>query len=150
MAKEILCQYLTDCINTAVQNCSFPDELKKADVSSIFKQDDPSWKGNYRPISVLSAMSKVYERLIGVQMDSHFATILSHLLSGFRKGYSTQYTLFRAIESWKRCLDTKGIVGTILMDLSKAYDCIHHGLLIAKLEANGLDTCALKLIYTVT
>ncbi len=59
MAKYILCPYLTDCINTAIQNCSFPDELKKADVSSIFKQDDSSWKGNYRPISVLSALSKV-------------------------------------------------------------------------------------------
>ena len=148
MAKDILCPYLTDCINAAIQNCSFPDELKKADVSSIFKQDDSSWKGNYRPISVLSALSKVYERIIGVQMDRHFATILSHLLSGFRQGYSTQHALFRAIESWKRCLDTKGIVGTILMDLSKAYDCIPHDLLIAKLEAYGLDTCALKLVYS--
>ena len=148
MAKEILCPYLSDCINTAVQNCSFPDELKKADVSSIFKLDDPSRKGNYRPISVLSAISKVYERIIGVQMDNHFATILSHLLSGFRQGYSTQHALFRAIESWKRCLDFKGIVGTNLMDLSKAYDCIPHDLLIAKLEAYGLDTCALKLVYS--
>ena len=52
MAKDILCPYQTDCINTAIQNCSFPDELKKADVSSIFEQDDSSWKGNYRPISV--------------------------------------------------------------------------------------------------
>ena len=148
VAKDILCPYLTDCINTAIQNCSFPDELKEADVSSIFKQDDSSWKGNYRPISVLSALSKVYERIIGVQMDSHFATILSHLLSGFRQGYSTQHALFRAIESWKKCLDAKGIVGTILMDLSKAYDCIPHDLLIAKLEAYGLDTCALKLVYS--
>ena len=146
MAKDILCPHLTDCINAAIQNYSFPDELKKTVVSSIFKQDDFSWKGNYRPISVLSALSKVYERIIGVQMDRHFATILSHLLSGFRQGYSTQLSLFRAIKSWKRCLDTKGIVGTILMDLSKAYDSIPHDLLIAKLEAYGLDTCALKLI----
>ena len=148
MAKDILCPYLTDCINTAVQNFSFPDELKRADVSSIFKQDDPSWKGNYRPISVLSAMSTVYERILGVQMDSHFATILSHLLSSFRQGYSTQHAPFCAIESWKRCLDTKGIVGTILMDLSKAYDCIPHDILIVKLEDYGLDTYALMLAYS--
>ena len=139
---------LTDCINAAIQNCSFPDESKKADVSSIFKQDNSSWKGNYRPTSVLSALLKVYERIVGVQMDRHFATILSHLWSGFRQGYSTQYALFRAIKSWERCLDTKGIVGTILMDRSKAYDCIPHDLLIAKLEAYGLDTCALKLVYS--
>ena len=64
MAKDILCPHLTDCINTAVLNCSFPDELKKADVSSISKQDDASWKGNYRPISVLSAMSKIMKELL--------------------------------------------------------------------------------------
>ena len=81
-------------------------------------------------------------------MDSHFAKILSHLLSGFRQGYSTQHALFRAIESWKRCLDSIGIVGTIRMDLSKAYACIPHDLLITKLEAYGFDTCALKLVYS--
>ena len=81
-------------------------------------------------------------------MDRHFDTILSHLLSGFRQGYSTQHALCRVIESWKRCLDTKVIVGTILMDLSKAYDCMPHDLLIAKLEAYRLDTCALKLVYS--
>ena len=64
MAKDILCPYLTDCINAAIQNCSFPDELKKADVSSIFKQDDSSWKGNYRRISVLSALSKFMKELL--------------------------------------------------------------------------------------
>ena len=74
-------------MNTAIQNCSFPDELKEADISSILKQDDSSWKGNYRPISILSALSKVYERIIGVQMESHFATEPPHLLSGFRQGY---------------------------------------------------------------
>ncbi len=68
IAKDILCPYLTDFINAALQSCSFPEELKKADVSSIFKMNDSSFKGNYRPISVLSALSKVYEKMIEVQM----------------------------------------------------------------------------------
>ena len=51
MAKESTCSYLTDCINVAICNRSFPDELNKADVSAIFKKDDPSWKGNGSPIS---------------------------------------------------------------------------------------------------
>ena len=67
-------------------------------------------------------------------MGSFFKPILSSLLSGFREGYSTQHSLVRVIEAWRRCLDSSGIVGTILMDLSKAYDCIPHELLIAKLE----------------
>ena len=137
MVKESICPYLTDCINAAIYNCTFPDELKKADVSAIFRKGIPSCKENYRPISILTAMSKIYERSMGVQMNSYFKGILSALLSGFRKGYSSQHALFRATETWKRCLDNNGIAGTILIDLSKAYDCIPHDLLIAKMEAYG-------------
>ena len=77
-------------------------------------------------------------------MPSYFNTLLSNLLSGFRKDYSTQHALFRIIETWKQCLDSGGVVGTIIMDLSKAYDCIPHDLLIAKLEASGLDRNSLS------
>ena len=67
---------------------------------------------------------------MGVQINSSFNGILSALLSGFRQGYSNQHALFRAAETWKRCFDTNGTAGTILIDLSKAYDCIPHDLLI--------------------
>ena len=148
MAKENICPYLTDCINAAIYNCTFPDELKKADVSAIFKKDDPSCKENCRPISILAAMSKIYERSMGVQMTSYFKGILATLLSGFRQGSSTQRALFRATEAWKRCFDTIGIAGAILIALSKAHDCIPHDLLIAKMEANGFEKNALKLVYS--
>ena len=69
-------------------------------------------------------------------MQSYFSTLLSNLLSVFQKSYSTQHALFRVIESWKQCLDSKGVVATILIGLSKAYNCIP---LISKLEACGLD-----------
>ena len=78
---------------------------------------------------------------------SLFNGILFALLTGFRQGYSTQHALFRATETWKRRLDTNGTAGTILFDLSKAYDCITHDLLIAKSEACWLEKNALKLEY---
>ena len=56
--------------------------------------------------------------------------------------------LIRLIEKWRQCLDASVIVGTILMDLSKAYDCLPHDLLIAKLEAYGLDVNSLRLMYS--
>ena len=74
--------------------------------------------------------------------------MLSPLLSGFRQRYITQHALCRVLESWQKYLDMTGIVGTILMDLSKAYDCIPHDLLIAKLEAYGFNRKALRLIYS--
>ena len=148
MAKESICPYLSDCINAAIYNCTFPDELKKADVSAIFQKGDPGCKGNYRPISILAARSNIYERNMGVQMNSYFNGILSALLSGFRQGYSTQHSLFRATETWKRCLDTNGTAGTILIDLSKAYDSIPHDFFVAKLEAYGFGKKELKLAYS--
>ena len=72
-------------------------------------------------------------------------TRLSSLLSGFRDGYSTQHALFRLIEACRSTLDKKGYVGMALMDLSKAYDCLPHDLLIAKLAAYGFGLKSLKL-----
>ena len=147
-AKEVICPYLTDCINATMDNCCFPDKLKEADVCAIHEKDDTCQKVNYRPISSLSAMSKIFERIMSEQINQFFLGILSSLLSGFRQGYNTQRALFRVVETWKKCLDTSGIAGTILMDLSKACDCIPDDLLIAKLEAYGFKKNALKLVYS--
>ena len=65
-------------------------------------------------------------------------------MCGFQKGHSTQHALFRLIQKWQAELDSGGYVGTILMNLSKAYDCLLHDLLIAKLEAYGLDVGSLN------
>ena len=146
--REIVCPYLTDCINCAIYDCKFPNELKEADLSPLFKNDDSTFKGNFRPISVLPAVSKIYERILKEQISSYFYNKLSEILCGFREGFSTQHALIRLIEKWRQCLDASGIVGTILMDLSKAYDCLPHDLLIAKLEAYGLDVNSLRLMYS--
>ena len=114
----------------------------------ILKNKASYLKSNYRPISVLPSVSKILERIVCDQMQSYFSTLLSNLVSGFRKGYSTQHALFRVIETWKQSLDSRSVVGTFLMDLSKAYDCIPHDLLIAKLKAYGLDRNSLRLMLT--
>ena len=64
-----------------------------------------------------------------------------------REGYSAQHPLIRVIEKWRKCLDNSGIVGTILMNLSKAYECLFHDLLIAKLSAYGFSINSRCLIY---
>ena len=91
-------------------------------------------------------LSKVYERIIYNQLSQHFKQFLNSILCGFRKAHNIQHPLFKLLHSWQRELDSGGFVGTILMDLSKAYDCISHELLIAKLECCGLDKISLKLI----
>ena len=83
LAKEISIP-LTDCINSAILNGKFPPELKMADIIPIFKKDDPFEKANYRPISLLLSLSKVYEKLIYQQLSTFFENKLSPLLCGFR------------------------------------------------------------------
>ena len=90
----------------------------------FFKKGDPSFKRNYRPISVLATLSRIYERNMGVQINNYINGILSPLLSGFRQGYSTQHALFYGTKTWRRCLDINGTAGTILIDFSKASDCV--------------------------
>ena len=103
---------------------------------------------NYRPISILSALSIIFERIISEQINKFMAGMLSPLLPGFQQGYSTQHALFRVVGKWKKHLDMMGIVGTIVINLLKAYDCIPHDLLKAKLEAYGFNRKALRLIYS--
>ena len=98
----------------------------------------------YRPASILSLLSKVYERIIYNQLSQHSEQFLNSILCGFRKAHNTQHLLFKLLHSWQRELDGGGFVCTILMDLSKAYDCISQALLIAKLECYALDEISLK------
>ena len=102
----------------------------------------------YRPISILPSISKIFERLMFHQITSFVENIISPYLCGFRKGYSTQHALLRLMNKLNTSLDMKQKVGLFMMDLSKAFDCISHDLMIAKLSAYGFDKNSLKLIYS--
>ena len=101
-------------------------------------------KKNYRPVSILSLVSKVYERAIFNQLSEYMKNLLNKILCGSRKAHSTQHALFKLLPVWQSEFDNSGNVATILMDLSKAYDCIPHDLLIAKFKAFSLDKISLN------
>ena len=105
--------------NSMNENCSFSESLKKADLSPVFRTGDKTVKKHFRPISALSAMSKVFERLISKQITSFIKPKLSKLLCGFRGGISSQDALIRFVEQCRKILDKSGKVGMVLMDLSK-------------------------------
>ena len=126
--------------NDCVQNGLFPDLLKLMDVTSLHKTDEKTKKKNYRPVSALPTASKVFERLLDEQIIDYMGPYLSSRLCGFRKGYNA---LVRMLEKWTTSLDN---VGAILMDLSKAFDCITNDLLLAKLDAYGFSREALRLV----
>ena len=81
-------------------------------------------------------------------MHAYFDKILSKDHFGFRQVYSSQQCLMVLIEKWKKSLDKGGKCGALLTDLSKAFDCLLHDLLIAKLHAHGFEIDSLRLIYS--
>ena len=105
--------------------------LKLADVTPVFKKGDPQSIKNYRPVSVLPNVSKVFERIILKQILEQMNKYLSQNLCKYRKGFSTQTALTMLLEKWKKILDDNGYAGAVIMDLSKAFDTINHELLIA-------------------
>ena len=88
----------------------------------------------------------MYEKLIYNQLSHYSESFLNNMLCGFRKTHSTQHALFKLLQPWQQVLDKGGFIGTILMDLSKAYDCIPRNLLITKLECYGVDKVSLRLL----
>ena len=133
---------VTKIINLPLENGCSPDDLKLAEVRPIFKKNDDLDKENYRPVSALFNVSKVFERIIYSQIDVFMQDKLSNLLTGFRK--SPQHCLMYMLENWKNMLDKGGYVCAMFMDLSKAFDTIHHDLMIAKLGAYGFSQDALQ------
>ena len=112
----------------------------------MYKKLDASDKTNYRLVSVLPLLSTVFEKIIYDQLYEYMKNFLSELLCGFRKAHPTQHALFRLLYKWQAELDSGGYIRTISIDLSKTYDCLSHDLLIAKLEANGLDIDTLNFL----
>ena len=137
---------LTSLINNCMGCGIFPDNMKLAEVSPSYEKSDNLMKGNYRPVRVLTTLSKLYESTMNDQLLGHFASIFNNLLNAFRKGHSCQTLLIKCIEDWKSALDENKHVGVLFTDLSKAFDCLPHSLLLAKLKAYGLDISACHLV----
>ena len=145
--NDISSVFLTKVYNVSKDDLIFPDTLKNADVVPIHKKEEKTKKENYRPVSLLPIVSKLFEREVYNQILAYIEKYLALYLFGFRKGHSTEQCINVMVERWKRALDKKKHVGAVLTDLFKAFDCINHKLLIAKLEAYGIGNDALYFIY---
>ena len=86
---------------------NFPGNMKLANITPVFKKKDPLKKENYRPISILPAISKIFERFMQQQIVGYMGNFLSPYLYGYRKIFNTQQALLASIENWKKSLITK-------------------------------------------
>ena len=112
-----------------MRSSKFNNELKEADTLPAHKKESKFSTENYRPISILPNISKVYKRCLNGQISIFFEDLSSKYQCGFRNGYSVQHCLLAMTEKWKKIVDCGGFFGALLTDLSKAFDCISHDLI---------------------
>ena len=100
--SEFCFSELTKCINKAFNENKFPDTLKLSDIVPVFKKLDPTDKTNFRPVSLLPLLSKVFEKIMYDQLNEYVETFLNKLLCGFHKAHSTQHALFRLLQNGRK------------------------------------------------
>ena len=145
---DIVSYFLYHNFNNSLSCSTFPTAMKYAEVTPIHKKDDKTDKENYCPIGILPNVSKVYERLMYNQIYSYFQTIFFKFQYGFQKGFNAQHCLLAMVEKQHKTLDEGGETGIVLTDLSKAFECIDHNLLIAKHNIYGSEKQSINLIYS--
>jgi len=139
---------LSTLINHSITSGIFPDALKVAKITPIFKTGDKSKITNYRPISVLNSFSKIYEKVFLNRLNVHLSklNILQDAQFGFRKNRSTQLALLSFIDTVTEALDNNHFVVSLFLDLSKAFDTIDHAILQKKMFNIGIRGMALDYI----
>ena len=115
-------ELITDIINSSLRTGYFPEELKMGEIFPMYKKKDSLDKANYRPVRILSHLSKVFKRLMYRQIDDYMNDKLSPLLTGLRKNHNTCHCLLTMLEKWRNQLDKGKFIGMMFMNLSKAFD----------------------------
>lgn len=146
--KDVLTTPITHIVNKSLEENYFPNALKTAIVTPIFKAGDKQDVTNYRPISILPAISKVIEKTVAEQLVKHLNTkkLMHPMQFGFRANHSTDTACCYFVEHIKANLDKGGVVGAVFLDLRKAFDTVNHTVLLSKLACFQLAPSVLKWI----
>ena len=147
IAHEI-CECLTLIINQSITTGIFPENLKIAKVVPIYKKYDQSQIKNYRPISVLPVISKIFENAMHSQLMEYFTShkLLSNQQYGFRPNRSTELATLELMDRNINNMNENFSPVNIYLDLSKAFDSLIYNILLSKLKYYGLQSNALQLI----
>lgn len=145
----ILLPYITHIVNACIYSSQFPEYWKAARIIPIPKKSNPSSPSEFRPISLLPFLAKIFEKLICNQIQNYLdaSNMISKWQSGFRNKHSCESAVIKVTSDMRKALDCDKICIMVLLDFSKAFDCIDHTILLEKLRNNFyFSNTALKLI----
>jgi exonuclease III len=139
---------ITYICNRMLITGTFPSRLKFSEVRPIYKKGDGKDVSNYRPISLLTSFSKIFEKVVYNRLHKHIEC--NHILAaeqfGFRHKSSTDMATYHLTDNILTALNNKAYVGSIFCDLQKAFDSVNYDVLLAKMEFYGISGKAHKLI----
>ena len=149
--KSEISKPLTIIINQSLETGISPDALKVANVKPLFKKSDNCCLNNYRPISLLPTISKIFERVMYTQLYSYFNVnnLLSEQHYGFRSQHSTEVACVKLVDYILKEMDNIRdikIPASIFLDLSKAFETLNFDIFLRKLQHYGIDDVSLNLI----
>ena len=146
--SAVISPTLSLIINKCILNRTVPDEMKVSKIKPLFKKGDVTLLNNYRPISLLPCVSKIFERVLFNQLYEYFDRndLLTQHQYGFRKNHSTEFAAMELIDRVANLLELGKIPFNLYIDLSKAFDVLNHDILLSKLEFYGLNELTIKLI----
>ena len=132
MSASVIAPLLTKIYNSSLNTGSYPQKFKIAKVVAIHKKGKKTDKANYRPISILPIISLIFERHVSFHLKNYFEKngLFYSRQSGFRTNHSCQTALVKLLDDWIAAIDNNEIVGTVFLDLSKAFDLVDHSLLL--------------------
>ena len=148
ISSEIIAGPLHHIITLSILQKKFPSSWKYAKIIPLHKKDSVLQAKNYRPVAILSPLSKILERIIFEQMYDYFTRchIFHPNLHGYRKNRSTQTAMLQMYDRWIRAAAEGQVSGVVLLDLSAAFDLVDPNLLLNKLRVYGLDNDLLQWI----
>ena len=148
LAADIIDKPLHHILTLSILQNKFPSCWKYSKVIPLHKKDCKLECKNYRPVAILSPLSKILERVVYEQLYNYFSRnkIFHPNLHGFRHGRSTQTALLTMYDRWVKAAVAEQVSGVVLLDLSAAFDLVDSSLLIKKLEIYGIDKDGLKWI----
>jgi hypothetical protein len=143
---NILTTPIAHIVNLSIRTGSVPDDLKVARVTPLYKKKSKVEVGNYRPVSVLSTVSKILEKSVYTQVESYLTSnkLIYEYQSGFRRKISTNTCLVYLTDYIKSEIGSGNYVGIVAIDVQKAFDCVNHDILCRKLDLMGIESTWFK------